>query len=114
MVSPLFERELECAPGPFYVVKGLCITCSLPIETAPGNVAYHDQHCAGCPNECSDHCFIGVQPQSREEIEAMIDVIAGSCVQAYRYCGTDPDILARLVARGCADRCDALAKNPLA
>lgn len=38
MVRPLFEREAGSAPGPFYVVKDQCITCSLPTETAPENI----------------------------------------------------------------------------
>jgi hypothetical protein len=38
----------------------------------------------------------------------MIEVVAGSCVAAYRYCGTDSEILRRLVEAGCRERFDVL------
>jgi hypothetical protein len=41
----------------------------------------------------------------------MIEVVAGSCVEAYRYCGTDPEILRRLVEAGCREHCDALVQR---
>jgi hypothetical protein len=107
LVTPLYEREPENAPGPFYIVKDVCITCSLPVETAPENVKYHESPCEGCP----DHCYVHRQPQTEEEIEWMIEVVAGSCIAAYRYCGTDPEILRRLVEAGCGEQCDALAKR---
>jgi hypothetical protein len=41
----------------------------------------------------------------------MIEVVAASCVEAYRYCGTDPEILRRLVEAGCREQCDALVQR---
>jgi len=111
MVTPLYEREPENAPGPFYVVKDTCITCSLPVETAPKTVKYHETPCEGCPEERADHCYVSRQPETPEEIDRMIDVVAGSCIAAYRYCGTDPEILRRLVKAGCKERCDALCQK---
>ena len=41
----------------------------------------------------------------------MIEVVAGSCVAAYRYCGTESEILRRLVEAGCTEQCDALVQR---
>ena len=108
MVTPLYEREDGSAPGPFYVVKDQCITCSLPTETAPENIQYHERPCTNCPTSPTSHCVVTRQPETPEELVRMIKVVAGSCVQAYRYCGTDPDILCRLVEASCRAQCDAL------
>jgi hypothetical protein len=91
----------------------MCITCSLPTETAPETIRYHKRPCDGCPGENLDHCVIHRQPETAEEIERMIEVVNCSCVAAFRYCGTDPDILHRLVEAGCAEQCDALLKCDL-
>jgi hypothetical protein len=107
MVTPLREREPGNAPGPFYVEKGMCIICDLPIQTAPETIKYRTSPCEGCP----DHCFVGRQPETPEELDRMIEVVAGSCVEAYRYCGTDPEILRRLVEAGCREQCDALVQR---
>jgi hypothetical protein len=111
MVTPLYERELESAPGPFYVVKDICITCSLPVELAPETIRYHERSCTSCPDTRIDHCFVIRQPETQEELDRMIEVVASSCVQAYRYCGTDPEILRRLVEAGCREQCDAIVRR---
>jgi hypothetical protein len=110
-VTPLFEREPNSAPGPFYVVKDACITCSLPIDTAPKNIKYRQRPCTTSPERRTNHCFVSRQPKTPQEIEKMIEIVAASCVAAYRYCGTDLEILRRLVEAGCRDRCDALVQN---
>jgi hypothetical protein len=43
LVKPLYERQDGSAPGPFYVVKDQCITCSLPTDLAPENIRYHQR-----------------------------------------------------------------------
>jgi hypothetical protein len=111
MVTPLYEREDGSAPGPFYVVKDECITCSLPTETAPENIRYHERPCTLCPTSLSEHCVVTRQPETAEELDRMIEVVAGSCVAAYRYCGTDPEVLRRLVDAGCRNECDALVQG---
>src|ERR1043165_9078149 len=108
MVTPLYEREDGSAPGPFYVVKDQCITCSLPTETAPENIQYHKRPCTNCPTSPTSHCVVTRQPETPEELVRMIKVVAGSYVQAYRYCGTDPDILCCLGEASCRAQCDAL------
>lgn len=93
MVAPIYERESENAPGPFYVVKGMCITCALPVETAPETIKFHEIPCESCPKgRAADHCFVSRQPETPEEIDRMIEVVAYSCIAAYRYCGTDPGV----------------------
>lgn len=108
LVTPKFERESDNAPGPFYVVKDLCIICALPPETAPQNVTWDREFqrggCTGCPN----HCRVERQPQTPDEVARVIDAACASCVEAIRYCGTDPEILARFRAEGLERLCDAL------
>ena len=111
LVTPLYERAPENAPGPFYVVKDMCITCGLPVETAPETIKYHWVPYEDHPKPCADHCFVSRQPETPEEINRMIEVVTGSCIAAYRYCGTDPDILRRLTESGNAEQCDALVKK---
>ena len=111
LVEPPFEREPDSVPGPFYVVKGLCILCALPPETAPQNIEWDEQFqregCSGRPN----HCRVSRQPETAAEVESLVDAAIGSCVEAIRYCGTDPEILARFRERGYAKLCDALCRK---
>lgn len=111
MVTPLYERENGSAPGPFYVVKDTCITCSLPVDTAPETIRYHERPCDSCSTTQIEHCLVYRQPETPEELDQMIEVVASSCVAAYRYCGTDPKVLSRLVKAGCREQCDALAQT---
>src|SRR4051794_10817397 len=111
MVTPVYEREDGSAPGPFYVIKNQCITCSLPTETAPENIRYHERACTSCPTSLTDHCVVIRQPETADELDCMIDVVRRSCVEAYCYCGTDPEILRRLVEAGCREQCDALVQG---
>jgi hypothetical protein len=111
MGTQLYEREDGSAPGPFYVIKDQCITCSLPTETAPENIRYHQRKCTSCPTSLTEHCVVTRQPENPEELNRMIEVVAGSCVWAYRYRGIDPEILRRLVEAGCREQCDALVQK---
>jgi hypothetical protein len=111
MVKPLYEREERSAPGPFYVVKNQCITCSLPTNTAPENIQYQRTACADCAEGKISHCAVIRQPETSEELNHMIEVVQSSCIAAYRYCGTDSEILRRLVSAGCRDQCDALVRK---
>jgi hypothetical protein len=109
LVTPKFEREPDNAPGPFYVIKGQCIICGLPPETAPKSITWSAEtfrfnDCMDCPT----HCRIERQPATEEELAAVIEAASGSCVEAIRYCGTDPEILSRFRAEGLERLCDAL------
>jgi hypothetical protein len=108
LVEPLFERESDSVPGPFYVIKDRGLICALPVETAPANVTW--RMCDGCP----DRCRVERQPESAPELEAMIEVVRGSCVDAYRYCGADAYVLKKLSELGLGRLCDALVHaNPV-
>ena len=105
MVQPRYERAPEAVLGPFYVYSDQCIICALPSETAPSNIRFlPDPKCERCPR----YCYVHKQPETHAELDQMIEAIAGSCVSAIRYCGTDPYILQRLRDAGLADQCDAL------
>ena len=104
MVTPLYEREIDAVPGPFYVIKGQCLTCELPCETAPQNIKYNPQ-----TSDSDDlYCRVVKQPETDEELDTMIEAVEGSCIEAIRYCGTDKVILERLKLAGCSSRCDAI------
>jgi hypothetical protein len=111
LVTPIYEREEGSAPGPFYVVKDVCLTCSLPTETAPENIEYHERPCTSRPASLTLHCVVTRQPKTPEELDRMIEVVASSCIEAYRYCGTDPEILRHLVEAGCREQCDSLVQR---
>jgi hypothetical protein len=51
------------------------------------------------------------QPETEEEIAAVIEAACGSCVEAIRYCGTDAMILAKLKELGYERLCDALVRG---
>lgn len=108
LVTPRFEREPDNAPGPFYVIKGHCIICDLPPETAPQNITWDAEFqrggCTGCPN----HCRVERQPETLEEVAQVIEAACHSCVAAIRYCGTDPEILRQLREAGGEHLCDAI------
>ena len=107
MVTPLFEREADAEPGPFYVIKGQCITCNLPCETAPRNIKFNLQSA----DTDALYCRVVKQPETDEELDNMIEALEGSCIQSLRYCGTNKVILERLTLAGCASRCDAIASS---
>ena len=113
LIPPRFEREPDSVPGPFYVVKDQCIICALPVETAPANITWSAVTFAranGC-GDCPSHCRIERQPQTPEELARVIEAARTSCVEAIRYCGTDPQVLATMRARGLAHLCDALPES---
>lgn len=111
LIEPLYEREHDAVPGPFYVKKDQCIICGLPPETAPDNIKWsRDTFKFGC-DDCPTHCRVERQPETNEEIEAVIEAACGSCVEAVRYCGTDPAILARFRELGYERLCDSLVSR---
>jgi hypothetical protein len=77
LVEPLYERDPGNPTGPFYVVKDSCITCSLPVEIAPENIRCHQRPYTTNPQSIDEHCVVIRQPQTPEELDAMIDVVAG-------------------------------------
>ena len=116
LVEPLYEREPDNAPGPFYVVKGQCLICALPPNTAPNNITWSNEtfrfNPEGCEGyNCPTHCRVERQPETDEQIAEMIEAACGSCVQAIRYCGTDPNILSKFKELGYERLCDTLVRQ---
>ena len=112
IVQPLYERYPDNAPGAFYVIKDRCIICDFPPEIAPASITWSEEafrfnDCIDCPM----HCRIECQPETDEEIAAIIEAACGSCVEAIRYCGTDAKILAKFTELGYERLCDALARR---
>jgi len=102
MVDPLYEREDDAVPGPFYVMKDQCIICDFPPELAPRCIRMKNAQC-----NADKYCHVYKQPETLKELDSVFEAMAGSCVQAIRYCGTDPRVLSRLTALGMSDLCDA-------
>ena len=109
LVTPKFEREPDNAPGPFYVIKDQCTLCALPPETAPANITWSERTFQrSCGETCPTHCRVAKQPETAEELALVMEASRCSCIAAIRYCGTDPEILARFRAVGLESLCDAL------
>lgn len=89
-------RNPKNAAGPFYVVKGQCISCGGPPAEAPGLVTLDDD----------EGCYFHKQPESPSETNDAIRAILVSCIAAYRYGGTDPSIRRRLAELGHSGQCD--------
>jgi hypothetical protein len=103
-----FDAEPENAPGDFYVERGQCIICMLPVETAPGIFGFHDASTVS-GSHAGSHCYVARQPSSSAEVASAVEALTHSCCQAIRYAGTDPDIIARIrAASHCTHLCDQL------
>ena len=88
MTTPLPQRVPENAPGDFYVERGLCTGCCLPHGEAP--------ELLNDPNVEFRECYFRRQPQNDAEVEQAVRAMSVSCVEALRYAGNDPKIIARL------------------
>ena len=105
LADPLLERELSNAPGGFYVITDRCLTCALPVQTAPSSMSWHR-----CPKKeiGALHCHVHRQPQTDDEVAAMVEAAVTSCVQAIRYCGTGERVLSLFRKAQMTWLCDAL------
>ena len=81
------------AAGPFYVARGWCLLCGFAPSLAPDLIA---------PIE-TGLCYFKRQPETPEEIDRAIKAVSGCCCGAFRYSGSDPNILKRLADEGAAD-----------
>jgi hypothetical protein len=98
------NRFPKNAPGAFYTLGditqdgtwcGRCLSCNVPEEEAPTLLA-------ALTDTNSDTYFLR-QPETDEEIEQACNAIDVCCVDALRYGGQDPKILARLHKTDCCD-----------
>jgi hypothetical protein len=80
----------ENAPGPFYLEDDLCILCGIPESGASNLVGMSRKH-----------CYFRKQPQSDVELEQASQAAESCCYGAYRYHGTDPQVIERLGAEPC-------------
>jgi len=92
--KPKLVREPENVPGPFYVAKGQCIICMLPVESAPELMGYH-QDTSG--TNANSHCYFKKQPTTPEEIALAVEIVNHACCGALRYCGSDPAIIDKIL-----------------
>ena len=113
LVTPMAEREPDAVSGAFYVVKGQCLICRLPCDTAPDNISWNDPSISEATGFNPDHCRVAKQPGDDKELDAMINAACGSCISAIRYCGSDAYTLARFREEGMAELCDALPEAGL-
>ena len=107
-VEPLFETEPGGETGTFYVIKDRCLVCALPVNTAP-----HLFHFLKYPDKpaCSRSCCFLKQPVTLEEVGLAVEAAIGSCVDAVRYCGDNPEVLRIFREQGGAHLCDKLARE---
>ena len=98
------NRFPKNAPGAFYTLGditrdgswcGQCLSCNIPEEEAPTLLA-------PLTGSNSDTYFVR-QPETEEEVEQACSAIEVCCVDALRYGGRNPKILARLHKTGCCD-----------
>ena len=85
------------APGPFYVVNGACITCMVPEHYAPTLMGFYEDPGKGGRS----HCFFKKQPSNPMETDQALNAVIGSCCNALRYGGNDPDVIKRVPPRLC-------------
>lgn len=89
--------------GAFYVENERCLMCGVLDDVIPDLIGHTDEE--------YPHCYFKKQPKTPEELERVIEAIHYSEIQGLRYAGSDPDILNKLIERGCKDCCDALSDN---
>jgi hypothetical protein len=98
------KRFPKNAPGSFYTLGdvgrdgkwcGQCLSCGAPEAEAPTLLA-------PLTDTDPDTYFLR-QPETAEEFEQACSAIEVCCVDALRYGGRDPKILARLANTGCCD-----------
>jgi hypothetical protein len=93
----LRKRDPRNAPGPFYAVEKLCLSCGLPEGEAPDLLANL--------NDTNGDTYFVKQPTTAEEIERACSALDVCCVKALRYAGDDPAIIQRL-QKWSAECCD--------
>lgn len=83
------------APGDFYVEDGCCLSCDVPVETAPELFAYAD-----------GHCHVKKQPSTPAELFRMIRTLREQEIGCIRFAGEEPALLRRIVEAGQGHDCD--------
>ena len=75
LVPARMEPEASNVKGPFYVTDQ-CILCALPPEKAPDNIS--------CEHDCQGPhtCRFFKQPKTQMDLNAVLDAMWGSCIEA--------------------------------
>jgi hypothetical protein len=89
--------------GDFYVEEGCCLTCSMPIDTAPKLFAYPENE-----NEENYSCYVQKQPVTPAEFDNMMEAFAVADIGCIRYKGKQRVIQIRLVKANEGMQCDGL------
>jgi hypothetical protein len=89
-------------PGDFYVENGCCTLCGVPQAIAPNLFSTPEQ------SSMAGHCYVRRQPANENELNQILDTIAGAELQCIRYAGTEHSIQSRIVATGDSAVCDNL------
>ena len=80
-----------------------CMTCGYPHVLAPDLMVWE------LNSEGREaHCYFRKQPETLHETEQAVKAVAGSCCDALRYCGSDPEIIQKLKDAGCKEAIDRL------
>src|SRR5690349_11132443 len=85
--------------GNFYVETDCCLACGVPQWIAPELFAPLEEH---------DQCFVKKQPQTPEELDQMIEVMATQDLGCIRYRGRHEATIRRIL-----EVCEADAIDPL-
>jgi hypothetical protein len=92
----------ENVDGDFYVEDNCCTMCGVPESEAPtlfGGFSEQD--------ESEDvQCYVKKQPETKEELEQMVNTIACAELACIRYCGKNSSIINKLKdlnEEGCID-----------
>jgi hypothetical protein len=98
MANESFERVPENADEDFYVVRNQCMRCGTPHVLAPDLMN----------DDKTDfvECYFRRQPTNEKEEDQAIEALSQSEIEALRYAGTNPRIIAAIRARDCGHLCD--------
>ena len=92
----------ENVPGGFYVEEGCCTMCGVPHAEAPalfGGLTKNGKR-------TQEQCFVKKQPETGEELNQMINVMATQDLDCIRYSGSDQNIKARIIGEGEGNQID--------
>lgn len=74
--------------GDFYVEEDCCLCCGVPQSIAPDLFASLEEH---------DLCFVKKQPETPDELDRMIEVMATQDLGCIRYRGKDEATVQRIL-----------------
>jgi hypothetical protein len=91
--KPKLNVHPSSAPGDFYVTNGCCTMCGVSEKVAPDLIGGSAQE--------GKHCYWKKQPETPDEIDRAIEVLASQELGCHRYAGVDPKILSRIASEDC-------------